>query len=188
MTGFNSRGVVILALIGAAVATLCDGIHVYTGTLAYPEHNWFGQPWWVFPNFFVVFVAMALVYRLLSGVMPGTAASTRPGDLRAFIETLTLFALVYILSGFGNRDPLALCLVFYISFALRWLVTYDRGFMLVLSVLMAIGGMVGEGLLTKMDMVHYREPDIFGVPWWLGGLYMHGAFALREGYRCFISR
>ena len=188
MAGINSRGVITLALIGSAVATLCDGIHVYTGTLAYPEHNWFGQPWWVFPNFFVVFVGMTLIYRALSAIVPGVTASTRPGDFRSFIETLTLFALVYILSGFGNRDPQALCLVFYISFALRWLVTYDRSFMLVLSVLMAIGGMFGEGLLTKMDMVHYRAPDIFGVPWWLGGLYMHGAFALRDGYRHFVAR
>lgn len=189
MTDINPRGIVLLALIGAAVATLCDGIHVYTGTLAYPKHNWFGQPWWVFPNFFVVFVGMALIYRVLSAVFPGTDSttlSTSPGDLRAFIETLTLFALVYILSGFGNRDPQALCLIFYISFLLRWLVTYDRGFMLVLALLMAVGGMVGEGLLTKMDMVHYRAPEIFGVPWWLGGLYMHGAFALREGYRRFV--
>lgn len=112
----------------------------------------------------------------------------RSGDLRAFIETLTLFALVYILSGFGNHDPLALCLVFYISFLIRWLFTYDRAFMLVLALLMAVGGMVGEGLLTKMDSVHYRAPEIFGVPWWLGGLYMHGAFALREGYRRFVVR
>jgi hypothetical protein len=28
--------------------------------------------------------------------------------------------------------------------------------------------------------VAYRAPEIFHVPWWLGGLYLHGAFVVLQ--------
>lgn len=95
------------------------------------------------------------------------------------------FLLAYLLSGFGNRDPLLLSIVFYGSFLIRLAVSYERGFLLLVAALMAVGGVVGEGLLNRFGLVQYRAPEIFGVPFWLGGLYMHGAFALREGVRYF---
>ena len=40
--------------------------------------------------------------------------------------------------------------------------------------------------LGSLAMVAYREAEIFHVPWWLGGLYAHGAFALRESMRALV--
>ncbi len=94
--------------------------------------------------------------------------------------------MVYLLSGFGNHEPGLLALIFYGSFAIRLGFSYDRAFLLVLAVLLGIGGMFAEGVMTRLDLVHYRQPEIFGVPWWLGGLYLHGALALREGMRHFV--
>ena len=62
----NIGGVLALALIGAVVAAFCDGVHVHTGTLSYPDPSWFGQAFWVPPLFFVTFVSMALVYTALA--------------------------------------------------------------------------------------------------------------------------
>lgn len=179
-----------LALIGTVFATLGDAIHVHTHTLVYTHPSLFGQAWWVAPNFFITFMVMILTYALLVRLLPAgfTEQSTRPVSFAAFVETMATFFLVYLLSGFANGEPGLLCAIFYAGFVLRWLYTYDKPWLLLLSVLMAAGGMAAEGVLGAMGVVAYRHQDIFHVPWWLGGLYMHGAFALREGMRSLIYR
>lgn len=182
-------GLLPLALLGALVATLCDANHALTLTLSYPDAwsrtaDFPGQAGWVFPGFFAAFLGMGSSYALVANWLGGRLAVTQsraPGNWQAAVETLLLFAFVYLVSGFGNDWPLLLGVIFYTTFVLRLLFTYERGWLLLLAVLMAIGGMAAEGLLAEFGLVAYRLPEVFHVPWWLGGLYMHGAFALREG-------
>lgn len=96
--------------------------------------------------------------------------------------------MVYLASGFGNDYPALLTLIFYGTFVLRWAASYDRAWLLLLAVSMGIGGMFAEGLMSHFGQVAYRHMDVCYVPFWLGGLYMHGAFALREAMRFFVSR
>lgn len=191
MNTLNKSGFFWLALLGAMIATLCDANHVYTQTLSYPNPFFAGQAWWVFPGFFLVFAFMGITYvtlvRVVQGVMP-VATSQAAGNAPAMVEALVTFALVYLLSGFGNESPGLLSLIFFGSFFLRLAVTYERGWALLLAILLGIGGMVGEGLISLFGQVSYRHVDVFGVPYWLGGLYMHGALALRESVRYFIYR
>lgn len=180
-----------LALLAALIATLCDANHVHTGTLSYPEPFLFGQAWWVYPGFVGAFLTMGFCYLQMTARLANrlpVAQSTAPGNLRDFAEAVIAFALVYLLSGFGNAEPVLLSVIFYGTFALRLLATYERGWLLVLAVVMAIGGMFAEGTLSAVGGVNYRHVDIYHVPWWLGGLYMHGAFALREGMRFMVYR
>ena len=191
MNTLNKTGFFWLALLGAMIATLCDANHVYTQTLSYPNPFFAGQAWWVFPGFFLVFAFMCITYvtlvRVVQGVMP-VATSQAAGNAPAMVEALVTFALVYLLSGFGNESPGLLSLIFFGTFFLRLAVTYERGWALLLAILLGIGGMVGEGLISLFGQVSYRHVDVFGVPYWLGGLYMHGALALRESVRYFIYR
>jgi hypothetical protein len=182
------KGLFILALLGALVATACDAVHVYTNTLSYPKPFLFGQAWWVFPGFVLAFLFMGLAYLFTFEHLPAgiRQISSSGGTLRDLIETITTFALVYLLSGFGNAEPVLLSIFFYGTFAARWLCSYDRLWLLILSVLMAVGGMFAEGAISAAGQVAYRHVDVFHVPWWLGGLYMHGAFALREGMRYLV--
>ncbi len=182
-------GLLKFALLGAFVATACDAMHVFTGTLSYPEPFLFGQGWFVFPGFFVAFTVMALSFHSTSVVFPERLTreeSMRSGNARLFAENLLFFAAMYLMSGFGNHYPTLLCIIFYGGFLLRSLFTYERPFILLFAIILGIGGMFVEGLMTEFDLVHYRQPEIFGVPYWLGGLYMHGALALREGMRYFV--
>ncbi len=177
------------ALIGAIVATICDANHVFTGALSYPKPFLFGQAWFVFPGFLVAFTLMGLNYLFAPTLFPKRAASTQStssGSLSLFVESLLFFMMVYLLSGFGNDEPILLSLIFYASFLARWFFTYERFFILLFAITLGIGGMAVEGAMTQFDLVYYREPEIFGVPYWLGGLYMHGALALREGMRYFV--
>lgn len=184
----KSAGIFLLALPGAFLATVCDGFHVHTHTLAYPDPFLFGQAWWVFPGFLAVFLFMGHAYAFIVERLPAgvpTRQSVSKGNVRDLAETAAAFALVYLLSGYGNNDPVILSAIFYGAFAVRWMFSYDRTWLLALAVAMAVGGMFAEGALGAMGLVAYRHVDVFHVPFWLGGLYVHGAFALREGMRCF---
>lgn len=184
-------GIALLALVGAAVATLCDLNHAYTGALSYPHPEVWIQPWWSFPGFFVAFVVMGVTYLYLAPLLSKTAPSEQSraaGTARELVEALCAFALVYLASGFGHEHPLLLSALFYGIFLVRLLFTYERRWLLIVALILAVGGMVGEGLLSAFGLVSYAHQDIFYVPWWLGGLYVHGAFALREGMRAFVYR
>lgn len=181
--------ILLLALWGALVATFCDGVHVHTETLSYPDPLWFGQAWWVFPLFFVAFALLAVTYQFLVAApwlkLP-REYSASSGELVPFVEALVIFVLVYVLSGFGNYDPAFLGVFFLVTFVLRWLVAPERGFLLLVAVALALAGMFTEGTLHQFGLVSYRQPEIYGVPWWLGGVYLHGAFLLREGMRFLV--
>jgi len=187
----NVAGLAGLAGLGGIAATLCDANHVATGTLRYPHPVLFGQAWWVAPGFFVAFLGMGAAYVIAAPRMPAglsTQQSRAPGSAAALAETLTTFVLVYLSSGFGNESPALLSLVFYGLFGLRWVFSYERGWLLAVAVALAIGGMTTEGTLGALELVAYRHADVFHVPLWLGAVYMHGAFALREGVRALVFR
>lgn len=187
----NVAGLARLAGLSAVVATLCDANHVATGTLRYPHPALFDQAWWVLPGFFVAFLGMGTAYVVGAPRMPAgiaTQESRAAGTAGALVEALTTFVLVYLSSGFGNDSPALLSLVFYGLFGLRWAFTYERGWLLAVALALAIGGMTTEGALGALGLVAYRHVDIFHVPFWLGGVYMHGAFALREGVRALVIR
>ena len=191
MLARNVTGVVKLAALGGIVATVCDANHVATGTLAYPRPVLFGQAWWVLPGFFLGFVLMGASYLVAGSRVRRTAAteeSCAPGTVAVFVEAMTSFVLVYLMSGFGNESPAALSLVVYGAFAVRWAFTYERAWLLAVAVTLAIGGMAVEGSMGAAEIVAYRHVDVFHVPMWLGGVYMHGAFALREGMRVLVYR
>lgn len=191
MIRMNKSGLCSLAFLGAVVATLCDANHVFTHTLSYPAPVLAGQAWWVFPGFFLAFALMGVAYFFLARALRTRiplVTSQSAGDAQAMVRTLVAFVVAYLVSGFGNEHHDLLALLFYATFFLRWAFSYDRQWLLLLAVSMGIGGMFTEGLMSHFGQVTYRHMDVFHVPFWLGGLYMHGAFALREGMRFFVYR
>lgn len=183
-------GMLAIALLGAFVATFCDLMHVQTGTLVYPAPVFMGQAWWPFLAFSLAFLWMAFLYRLLDRFLPASVArahATSAGTTAELAESLLLFAFVYLLSGFGNASPLFLSAVFYAAFAIRFALARERLFLAIVSVNLAVGGTLSEGLMSALGLVAYTRYDFLLVPAWLPGLYLHGAFALRDGYRRFVA-
>jgi len=132
----------LFALTGAVLTTFCDGVHVHTQTLTYPNPFLFGQAVWVFPGFVLAFLVMEMSYLLVVKRLPDGVSirqSISKGNVRDLVESIVVFALVYLLSGFGNFEPVFLSVIFYGTFAVRWMLTYDRLWLLLLAVLMAIG-------------------------------------------------
>lgn len=185
LQNINTSGIFILALLAAIVATLCDANHVLTQTLSYPAPIFFNQAWWVFPGFFLAFAFMAINYLYASHLLFNhitVQQSTSQGNYQNSVIDLSYFALAYLMSGFGNFHPTLLCVIFYGIFILRLIFDYERTWLLLLAVLLAIGGMFFEGLLAEFDLVQYRQTDVFNVPYWLGGV------SLRSGMRALVYR
>ena len=179
----------ILAAGTAVATTTCDWIHVFTGTLTYTDPFLFGQSWFVFPGFTLAFLLMMVVYNKMFSLVPDTFIKTKSmshGNLNDTVESFTIFVLIYMMSGFGSEFPMLLNIIFYGSFLIRLMTTYERPFIITFAIVLAIGGIMGEGLLVVANLVEYSHPEIFHVPIWLGAVYMHGALALRELMRYFI--
>ena len=191
MAKIRRLGVLALGVAGAAVATVCDAVHVKTKTLSYPDPLYWKQAGWVFPGFTTAFVSMGVIYVGLTKALEdkiNIIESQEKGEFAPFVEAFSYFAIVYMLSGFGNYHPELLCFIFYGTFVLRLGATYEKEWLLIIAFLLAFGGMFTEGLMAQLGLVSYRDPEIFNVPWWLGGVYMHGAFALREGMKMLVYK
>ena len=176
-----------LALLGGLLCTLCDGFHVHTGTLRYPfplAGLPVPQAWFVLPLFCVVFYVLSVVFRVAAAsALPRGSFTTSTCDAGTACSTLTGFAFTYILTGYANREPRLLAMLLFSSAALRLWTTRDRPFMLCAAIALAVGGVLTESGISALGHMFYREPEVFGTPVWLAALYMHGAFALRDGTR-----
>ena len=157
---------------GAGGATL-DEIHVRAGVLSYPHTVLFDQPWWVAPQFGLAALLM------LAAARPFAAASARrvphPSGSRVGTEALW-FVGAYAASGvFGNNHPAALTVTYAVTWLARLAWHPDRLVVAVTGIALAGGGVVYEGTLAGTGLFRYVHPDVYHVPVWLAGIYLHGA-------------
>ncbi len=163
----------ILALVGAAICTVCDHLHATHGVLYYVHPVVWSQAWWVpllFAGASLAAVAGATPIRRLFGARTAPAPTVREiaGDGIAFI-------VAYAYTSFAPADSpnvtLALLAAWWLARVVRgratWLVVY--------SLVMALAGSGFEALWSALGFFYYRHPDVAGVPRWLPGIYLHVA-------------
>lgn len=163
----------VLALIGAAVCTVCDHLHATHGVLYYTHPVAWSQAWWVpllFAGASLAAVAGATpIRRLLSaGPAPAPTARQLAGDGIAFVT-----AYAYTSFAAHDRPDVTLALL-----AAWWLARVVRGrpaWLIVFSLVMALAGSAFEAGWSALGFFYYRHPDIAGVPRWLPGIYLHAA-------------
>lgn len=146
--------------------TACDQLfHLRTETLVYHWHpQIFGQ------TILVPFVfALAVVAMLL-------AADTLSGGRRASLAGSMIFVTgAYLVSGLlAPRFALAYAVVLIVLWLVRIAWRGDARLIL-LGVVIAAGGVLGEFALSAAGEFDYLDPDVLRVPWWLFGLYLHGS-------------
>jgi hypothetical protein len=163
---------IAIAVAGAIVCTVCDHLHVINDVLVYPRAAFWDEAWWVpllFATASVVIVANARVVRnaMKGDALPAPSATRIVGGGIAFVTA-------YAFTAYGATLPNVVALVllgFWLARALTappWVVVY--------SILVAIGGSAFEGTWSKLGFFHYVHPDVYGVPRWLPGIYLHVAF------------
>lgn len=165
------------------VLTLCDRLfHVHFGVLAYSDPLFNRQAWWVFPGFVVAAGAMylsalQLFVRHTHSVSPAQVSMSLAG-----------FVAAYAASGVFLAWPQGLLIGFVATWLLRLAFSRDRAATFIFGVILAVMGVLVEGLLMLTGDVAYSAPEIFHVPWWLGGLYLHGAFVVLQLVRLVEER
>lgn len=162
-----------VALAGAVVCTVCDHLHVITGVLSYTKVSFWGQAWWVpllFAGAALAIVSGAWTTRKLLGgrALPEPTVGEIAGDGVAFVTA-------YAFTAYANALPNVVAAVlggWWLARVLKnapaWLIVY--------SMLTAIGGTLFEASWSALGFFHYNAPDGLGVPRWLPGIYLHVAF------------
>lgn len=185
-----SRWLAALAA-GSALCTLCDQVHVRTGVLAYRVPALAGQAWWV-PLVFVLAAGAGLA---LWAVLGRFDASVRrdlqsgPRDVWGTREALFAAAwlvVIYGSSGFVQSRPHAAFAVYVALFMLRAWSLRAPG-VVTHALLFAAGGTAFEAALSATGAFWYTRPELFGVPVWLPGLYLHGTFVARAVMRRWLA-
>jgi hypothetical protein len=163
---------VAIALAGAVICTICDHLHVITGVLSYPHVAFWGEAWWVPLLFATASVVIVLNARVVRKTMKGPLLAP-PSGTRVIADGIA-FVTAYAFTAYGNSQPNLVLYVlagFWLARALTappWLIVY--------SILVAIGGSAFEGTWAMLGFFHYHHPDFYNVPRWLPGIYLHVAF------------
>ncbi|MFO0625621.1 MAG: hypothetical protein U0325_08380 [Polyangiales bacterium] len=172
---------------GSLMCTLCDQVHVHTGVLAYRVPAVAGQAAWV-PLVFVLaaFAGLAqwsLLARLDPAVRRDLAGGSRDRwGTREAVYAVVWMVLIYSSSGFVQGAPRAAFAVYVVLFMLRAWSLRAPG-VVTHALLFAVGGTAFEAVLSSTGAFWYTRPELFGVPVWLPGLYLHGAFVARAVMR-----
>jgi hypothetical protein len=168
------RRLVALFVFGGLGGAMCDQIHVQAGVLSYPTPWLAGQAWWVGPNFGLATLLIALGTLPFAAPLAARAPAAPRG--REIAVAAALFVAAYLASGLLAGSPRALALGYALTFAARLWPRPERGPLALYAVGLAIGGTSYEAALAGTGAFAYAAPELAGVPLWLPGLYLHGAF------------
>ncbi len=169
------RAALVLALIGATVGPVLDGLHTVSGTIWYPAPQFLKSVWWVPPLFMTAALAIGMG-RLLSDRLLGIPLED-PGARKASL-TMAAFVVAYALSAFFPASELIKSVLLLILAAAVFL-TLDRRRGAAVSALSAgFGGWVVEHTLVGQALFFHRETLLEGIPLWLPPLYFLAAFAI----------
>jgi hypothetical protein len=166
----------ILALVGAAICTVCDHLHATHEVLYYVHPVAWDQAWWV-PLLFacasLAAVAGATPVRRLFGVRGERAPTAREivGDGLAFI-------VAYAYTSFAPHDRPNVTLAVLAGFWLARVVRDRAAWLIAYSLVMAVAGSGFEAAWSSLGFFYYRHPDIAGVPRWLPAIYLHVALVV----------
>lgn len=159
-----------LALFGAVVGSVLDGLHTFSGTTSYPDPVFLRAAWWIPITFAAGYALEGVLYTA------GRHARNRP-HLPASRRWLCAFLFVglYACSGFlpvANPTKLLLLLVGAVAL---W-GTFDRSReTVVVAVVAALVGPATEMMLVRLGLFAHLQPDVLGVPMWLPALYLASA-------------
>jgi hypothetical protein len=169
------RATLWLALIGATVGPMLDGLHTFSGATWYPHPQWLRSVWWCPPlfSFAAVAIGMSRVY--------WEQALKRPGPTLSWSQVLGamgVFVACYAASGFLPVSEAARAVLLTVCFTGAWL-AWDRTALGIACALAAGGGgWLVEHTLVGQGLFFHRETTLDGIALWLPALYFSAALAI----------
>jgi hypothetical protein len=177
LTGSRAARLALCFLIGVALGTLLDGIHVYGDVLSYPDPA-FGRWAWFVPLEFglVGALAGALIPGLERVVGPPRTPRWSPG---VRLLELGVIAAAYLSTVVLSDAPVAVTLGLLALLAARLAWRPVRGDW-AYALIAAVAGPAGEALLSATGAFDYADPDFAGIPMWLPALWANGGIFIRR--------
>jgi hypothetical protein len=158
----------VLAIVGALLCTVGDHFHATQGVLVYRQIFAWSQAYWIPPLFAlasIVCVASARMFLSRDAAVPSP---------RLIVGDALGFSGGYLYTSFAAPEhPNVTLLVLVVAFIVRVLGERRPAATVVYCVLLGIGGVVGECLISSTGGFHYVHPDVLMTPRWLGGIYLH---------------
>jgi hypothetical protein len=182
----------VLFIVFAGVYSLADRVWVKLGVLVYPTVAPGQQPMWVPLLLGSAGLAFVLTHRVLSRwLLSGTTEPPRSAAVEVAIGAAWFTAAHLGGALFGDSAALA-----YLGLlALAWFIRVlwarrplgEFAFIVGYSLALAIGGAAGESVLTMVGLMHYPKGELFGVPVWLPGIWLHAALFSRAISRAWFG-
>lgn len=169
-----ARVVVVLALIGAVVGTICDGFHTWGDQTWYANPILLRAPLWV-PALFAAASVGIGVGRLALDRMLGIAATS---SLVTGLLALGYFIACYAFTGFVPFDEVRKAVAVLLLALIAWSI-WDRGWSgFVFMLLVACIGTLFEQFLVAHSVFWYHDDLLRGVALWLPALYAVAAIGV----------
>ncbi len=174
----------VMVIAGGVGLTLCDQMHVHGGVLSYPasDPRVAGQSWWVT----LQFIGVAAV--ILLGAAAVARVAPRPATRRNVIQAAAWVVGAYAVTAVFWHHPRVLAIVLGLTWLDRVALRADRWPLIGFSVAVAVAGTLYEGALAGSGAFVFAHHDFFHVPFWLPGLYLHGAVLAVVSCRYVIGR
>ncbi len=167
----NLRRLALCFAVGAFVGTALDRIHTFTGVLRYAGPTAWGEAWWI-P---LVMGAAAIGLVGTHAVLRKAFHEVADGSAHEVAVASAWFACVYLASGMAKDNPRALTLLFVATFMARALRTPTSRAMWAHALVACVAGVLAEIALTRAGAMTFLHPNVAGVPFWIGGIYLHAA-------------
>lgn len=173
--GLSLAQAVAIFVGGGLLISLGDRAHIEFGVLVQNNTSFFGQAWWVVPMFGVVSLALIVGYRALRDWFDEPPSSRDP---KRTVVNAVLFLVAYASTGplaeFGFSLAMLLCGLWVVRLALH----RENRATILLSLLIAVLGPIGEAIVATFGMFHYTNPDFGSVHSWLPAVYLHGGLVV----------
>ena len=160
---------------GGLLISLGDRVHIEFGVLTQADTSFLGQAWWVVPMFGGVSLTLIYSYRALRIWLNEPESPRSPQKV---MLNATLFLLAY-----GSTGPFA-HFGFYLAALLaglwvaRILLHRENRATLILAILIAALGPLGEVMVATFGLFQYTAPDFGLVHSWLPAVYLHGGLVV----------
>ena len=165
----------VVFLGGGLFISLGDRAHIGFGVLVQNNTSFLGQAWWVVPMFGAVSLTLFYGYRALRIRFDEPVAARDPQ--RAVLNA-GIFLIAYCSTGPLARFGVFLAVLLGGLWVVRLLLHRENRATLVLSLLIAVLGPIGEAIVSTLGMFHYTNPDIGLVHSWLPAVYLHGGLVV----------
>ncbi|AOP34870.1 hypothetical protein A0128_14050 [Leptospira tipperaryensis] len=164
----NYKRLIVVLILGGIGLAVCDQIHVQYGVLKYFHVGFWGQAWWVAPQFLLATFFMYLGVLFFRKEMDEF-------QTKEFLIGVLLFGAAYFASGLFATYPYWLAASYLFFWIFRISIAKERKQLALFSIFLAIAGTLMEGMISRAGLFIYTQPDFLLVPIWLPGLYLHGA-------------